>query len=417
MPLDRRHVLKAALTGAAWLSAPMLQAQAGLHVVVIGGGVGGVTMARLLAKAGLRVSLVEPQPAYHTCFLSNLYLGGLRDFDSLTFGYQALGGLGVQILQTTATAVDRRAKTVSLGTGEVLAYDRLVLSTGIDFVEDALPGWSPEAAQIMPHAFKSPDQTRLLRDQIDAMPQGGVFAMIAPPAPYRCPPSPYERVSMVAHRLKQTNPTAKILIFDPKDHFTKQTLFENAWGKYYNGMINWIGPDFGAEDLEIRPEAMEVVIDGETVAVDVCNAIPAQQAGRIAALAGVTDASGWAPVDAFTLQSRIDPQIYVLGDSAAAGDMPKSAFAAHGHAYAAAAALLAEAAGVARADPSYANICWSLLAPDDAVKLTESFHPTPQKFVSDSLVISAPDESPQTRHETAVEGLQWYDAITTDIFG
>jgi sulfide dehydrogenase [flavocytochrome c] flavoprotein chain len=417
MALNRRHILQAGLAGTGLLHAPMLWGQAAFHVVVVGGGAGGSTIARLLATSGVRVSLIEPNPKYHTCFLSNLYLGGLREHESLTFGYDTLIAEGVTLVPGRVVAVDRDARKVRLESGEVLAYDRLVLAPGIDFAEGAVPGWSLAEADRMPHAYKAPDQTQLLRDQIDAMPQGGTFAMIAPPNPYRCPPAPYERVSMIAHRLKQTNPSAKILIFDPKDKFTKQTLFENGWGKYYNGMVTWFGPEFGATDVEVRPSALEVVVDGEVQKVDVCNVIPAQIAGQIAHLAGITDETGWAPVDPFSLRSRADPLVYVIGDSAAQGDMPKSAFAANSHAHAAASAILAEMAGTPAPDPSYANACWSLLAPNDAVKITETFHATVEKIVSDEVYISAPNEPAEIRSATAEEGLHWYDGITADIFG
>ncbi len=417
MALNRRHFLSVGLAGTALLQAPMLLAQTVFHVVVVGGGAGGATVARLLASSGVRVSLVEPNPKYHTCFLSNLFLGGLRDHQGFVFGYEALVAAGVTLVQSRVVGVDRDVKSVSLDTGEVLAYDRLVLAPGIDFREGAVPGWSLADAQRMPHAYKEQDQTQLLRDQIDAMPRGGTFAMLAPPNPYRCPPAPYERISMIAHRLERTNPTAKILIFDPKDKFTKQTLFENAWGKYYNGMITWFGPDFGADAVEVRPDAMEVIVDGDVQAVDVCNVIPAQIAGAVAHLAGVTDETGWAPVDAFSLRSKLDPLVSVIGDSASQGDMPKSAFAANSHAHAAASAILAEMVGNAAPPPSYANACWSLLAPNDAVKITETFHATAEKIVSDEIYISAPNEPAETRRATAEEGLAWYEGITADIFG
>ncbi|MEH6775188.1 MAG: NAD(P)/FAD-dependent oxidoreductase, partial [Cereibacter changlensis] len=318
----------------------------------------------------------------------------------------------------TATAVDRERRSVTLTGGQSLAYDRLVLAPGIDFVEDAVPGWSLERhAEIMPHAYKAGPQTQLLKSMVEAMPQGGAFALVAPPDPYRCPPGPYERVSMIATLFKRTNPTAKILIIDPKEGFSKQTLFENAWLKYYDGMIDWIGPDFGGDLVEVRPETMELVIDGEVQKVDACNVIPAQVAGRIAAAAGVTDDSGWAPVAPESLRSKIDEAVFVLGDSALQGDMPKSASAANSQAAVVVRAIRADLLGTKLRNADYANTCWSLLAPDDGVKVGGAYEATPEKIASVHHFISEAHEDAALRKATYEESIGWYDGITADIFG
>jgi len=224
MTLNRRTFIGTGIATAAVLNAPMLRAQTKPRVVVIGGGAGGATAARYLAndsKGALDVTLVEANPIYTTCFFSNLYLGGFREFESLQHGYDKLAAGGVTVINDLATGVDRAAKTVTLAGGQVLAYDRLVLSPGIDFVEGSVPGWSVDThAEIMPHAYKAGPQTQLLKAQIEAMPQGGTFAMIAPPNPYRCPPGPYERISMVAWTLSKMNPTAKILLVDHKEKYS-----------------------------------------------------------------------------------------------------------------------------------------------------------------------------------------------------
>ncbi len=322
-----------------------------------------------------------------------------------------------RVINDMATAVDRTARTVTLAGGQVLPYDRLVLSPGIDFRDGSVPGWSLDAAEVMPHAYKAGPQTQLLKAMVEAMPQGGTFALVAPPNPYRCPPGPYERVCMVAHFLTQTNPTAKILILDPKDKFSKQTLFENAWGKYYNGMVEWIGPEFGGTDVQVRPDTMEIVIEGEAQKVDVCNVIPGQIAGKIAALAGVTDDTGWAPVHAENMKSRLDDNVYVLGDSSTQGDMPKSAFAANSQAKSASMAIRGELTGAKVFPAKYSNTCWSLLAPDDGVKLGASYEPTPEKIASVDSFISAANEDAALRKATYEESLGWYAGITADIFG
>lgn len=421
MTLNRRTFIGTGIATAAVLNAPMLRAQTKPRVVVIGGGAGGATAARYLAndsKGALDLTLVEANPIYTTCFFSNLYLGGFREFESLQHGYDKLAAGGVTVINDLATGVDRAAKTVTLAGGQVLAYDRLVLSPGIDFVEGSVPGWSVDThAEIMPHAYKAGPQTQLLKAQIEAMPQGGTFAMIAPPNPYRCPPGPYERISMVAWTLSKMNPTAKILLVDPKEKYSKQGLFEDGWMRHYPGMIERIGPDFGGNNVEVRPDAMEVVIDGAVQKVDVCNVIPGQMAGKIAAIAGVTDDKGWAPVLPDTMKSKMDENVYVLGDSSAQGDMPKSGFSANSQAKVAAMAIRGELTGSKVFPAKYSNTCWSLLAADDGVKVGASYEPTPEKIGSTDTFISQNGEDAALRKQTYEESIGWYAGITADMFG
>lgn len=418
--LNRRTFLGTTIAAGGMLAAPALMGQAKPRVVVIGGGAGGATAARYLAKdaaGALDVTLIEANPTYTTCFFSNLYLGGFRTLESLEHGYGGIAAAGVNVIHDLATGVDRAARTVTLAGGQVVAYDRLVLSPGIDFRDDAVPGWSLDAAEIMPHAYKAGPQTRLLRAQIEAMPQGGLYAMVAPPNPYRCPPGPYERISMVAHVLKQSNPTAKILVLDPKDKFSKQTLFEEGWLRHYDGMIEVVGPDFGGAAVEVRPTTMEVVIDGTAQKVDVCNVIPAQMAGKIAQIAGVTDDKGWAPVDPANMKSKMDENVYVLGDSSAQGDMPKSGYSANSQAKVAALSIRGELTGAKVFPAKYSNTCWSLIAPDDGVKVGAAYEPTPEKIASVSNFISQTGEDAALRKATYEESLGWYAGITADMFG
>ena len=421
MQLNRRLFIGSTFAVGVMLSAPVVLGQAKPRVVVIGGGAGGATVARYLAKdsnGALDVTLIEANPIYTTCFFSNLYLGGFRDFESLQHGYDKVAAGGVTVINDRATGVDRAARTVTLAGGQVLAYDRLVLSPGIDFRDGSVPGWSADLhAEIMPHAYKAGPQTQLLKAMVEAMPEGGTFAMIAPPNPYRCPPGPYERISMVAHLLKQKNPTAKILILDPKEKYSKQALFEEGWGRHYDGMVEWIGPEFGGGAVEVRPETMEIVVEGEVQKVDCCNVIPGQMAGAIAQIAGVTDESGWAPVHPGSMKSKADENVFVLGDSSAQGDMPKSGFAANSQAKVAAMTIRAELTGSKAFPAKYTNTCWSLIAPDDGVKVGASYEPTPEKIASVDSFISATGEDAALRKATYEESLGWYAGITADMFG
>jgi sulfide dehydrogenase [flavocytochrome c] flavoprotein subunit len=418
MALNRRLFLG---TLTATLAAPMVMAQtAKPRVVVVGGGAGGATIARYLAKdsdGALDVVLVEPARTYYTCFFSNLYLGGFQTYESLGHSYGKLATeFGINVVQDYAVGVDRDAKSVTLASGAVLPYDRLVLSPGIDFVEGSVPGWSTATQHIMPHAYKGGSQTQLLQAQMAAMPEGGTFAMIAPPNPYRCPPGPYERISMVAHHLKTNNPSAKILLLDPKPSYSKQALFEEGWNAHYPGMITRIGPDMGGNALAVRPDTMEVVVDGEAEKVDVCNVIPGQRAGNIAALAGVTDGN-WAPVHPDSMLSKMDENIYVLGDATNQGDMPKSAFSANSQAKVAANHIRGALTGSTVFPAKYSNTCWSLIAPEDGVKVGASYEPTAEKIASVESFISQTGEDAALRKTTYEESLGWYTGITTDMFG
>ncbi|MDP1670425.1 NAD(P)/FAD-dependent oxidoreductase [Phaeovulum sp.] len=420
MAMHRRHFIGAAFAGAALISAPMLRAQGRPRVVVVGGGAGGATVARYLAKdsaGALDVVLVEPNRVYRSCFFSNLALADLRSPASLEHRYDRLAAdYGITVLHDRAVAVDRARREVSLGAGGLLAYDKLVLAPGIDFVPGSVAGWSEADAEVFPHAYRGGAQVDLLRAQLGAMRQGGTFALVAPPNPYRCPPGPYERVSMVASLLGRINPTAKILLLDPKATFSKQALFEEGWARHYPGVVERIGPDAGGAAVEVRPAAGEIVVAGAVVRVDVCNVIPAQRAGAIAEAAGLTEA-GWVPVEPLALASKADPAVHVLGDSAAQGDMPKSGFSANSQAKVVANAIRAALTGSRAFPPRYTNTCWSAIAPGDGVKVGASYTAGEGKIATGEGFISQVGETAELRAATYAESFAWYDAISEDIFG
>lgn len=423
MTLNRRSFIGTGAVAAASLAAPKVMAEgmAKPRVVVIGGGAGGATAARYIAKDSkgeVSVTLVEPTREYFTCFFSNLYLGGFKEIGDIGHTYGTLAAeYGINVIHDWAVEVDRDAKTVSLAGGPVLEYDRLILSPGIDFVEGAVPGWDITAQNAMPHAYKAGSQSQLLRAQIEAMPEGGVFGMVAPPNPYRCPPGPYERVSMVAHVLKARNPTAKILIADPKPKFSKQALFEEGWQKHYGGMIEWIGPDFGGQNVSVDPQGMTIDIDGMVEEVAACNVIPAQKAGRIAELAGLTDESGFCQIVPATMQSRVDENVHVLGDATNAGDMPKSGFSANSQAKVCANAVRGALTGSKVFPAKFSNTCWSLIDADDGVKVGATYEATEEKIAKVDGFISETGEDAETRKATYEESLGWYAGITSDMFG
>lgn len=423
MSVNRRTILKGAAATAVASTAPMIMgaSHGKPRVVVVGGGAGGATVARYVAKdskGAIDVTLIEPTRTYYTCFFSNLYIGGFRTIDSLGHSYGKLASeYGINVVHDWAIGIDRDKKTVSLAGGGSVPYDRLVLSPGIDFVDGSVPGWDVSAQNHMPHAYKAGSQTELLKAQVESMREGGVFAMVAPPNPYRCPPGPYERVSMVAHVLKQKNPKAKILIFDPKPKFSKQGLFQEGWERHYPGMVDWLDAEFTGPLQEVRPDTMELVVGGETTKADVVNVIPAMKAGRIAEIAGITNDKGWAAVVPATMQSREDEDIHVLGDSSQQGDMPKSGFAANSQAKVAANAIRGALTGSKVFPAKFSNTCWSLIQTDDGVKVGASYEATDEKIAKTTGFISQTGEDAALRKQTFEESLGWYAGITSDMFG
>ena len=425
MLMNRRRMLvgSSVFGSALALGAPVVLGQAKQRVVVIGGGAGGATAAKYIAKdsgGALDVVLVEPASQFVTCFHSNLYLGGFRSLQSITHGYDKLtANYGIRHARQMAMQIDRDKKQVVLADGTRLSYDRLVVSPGIDLKYDSVPGWGQAHEEAMPHAWKAGKQTEILKARLDAVPNGGLIVMIAPPNPYRCPPGPYERVSMMAHVLKNAGKKdAKIVIIDPKESFSKQGLFQQGWDTYYPGMVEWLGPKIHEGVKSVDPKTNTVETGFETYKnAALVNVIPAQMAGKIARDSGLANGSGFCAIDPETMRSTIDANIYVLGDACIAGDMPKSAFAANSQAKVAAMNVRAELTG-ARAFPArYANTCWSLIAPDDTVKVGGSYASKDGKIAAVQTFVSKNGETQAMRKEQQGENMGWYAGITNDMFG
>ncbi|WP_413207830.1 FCSD flavin-binding domain-containing protein [Rhodospirillum sp. A1_3_36] len=392
------------------------------RVVVLGGGAGGASAARRVAElsqGAVDVTLIERSARYTSCFFSNHYLGGLQSLETLVHDYDQLHSrFGIKTVTASATAIDRDARMVVLEGGERVPYDRLILSPGIDMMYDSLPGYSEEAAQVAPHAWRGGEQLRLLKAKLDAVEDGQTVIMVPPPNPYRCPPAPYERASMMAHLFKAKGfSNTRIIILDPKPSFPKQRLFDEGWSTLYPGMIEWYGPGVHGGVIGVDVVAGSVETDFDTFEGDLLTLIPAQRAGGIARDAGLADGTGFCPIEAETMRSRVDAGIYVLGDSAIAGDMPKGAFAANSQAQVAALAVLADLTERARSPASYANTCWSVIEENDAVKEGGRYAPLDGRITATHHVLSQPGESPDVRRANAEEAAAWYAAIVSDMFG
>jgi NADPH-dependent 2,4-dienoyl-CoA reductase/sulfur reductase-like enzyme len=374
----RRHFVTAAAVGvvASAFPRPLLAQGSRPRIVVIGGGFAGATTARFLKRVDprLNVTLVEPNPVFAACPFSNEVIAGLREMRAQLFGYDRVAAEGVVMVHQPATAVDGQARSVTLGSGAKLAYDRLVLAPGSDLRFDALAGYDEAAAERMPHAWKAGDQTLLLRRQLEAMEDGGTVVMTLPALPYRCPPASYERASLIAHYLKTRKPRSKVVVLDAKDTFSMQRLFENAWKEFYPN-LEWVPVSAGGNPIGVDAAAMTVSSDFDTYKAAVANVIPPQKAGRIAERAGTADRTGWCPVDPVTFESHLVPGIHVLGDAAIAGAVPKSAFAANAAAKICAAAVAKLVSGEAPAPPKFVNTCYSLAAPDYGFSVAGVYQP------------------------------------------
>ncbi|MBZ0162530.1 MAG: NAD(P)/FAD-dependent oxidoreductase [Notoacmeibacter sp.] len=420
--LTRRQFALVMGAGTATLAMPTyLRAQDKPRVVVIGGGAGGATAARYIAKdseGAIDVTLIDSADNFTTCFFSNLYLGGYRDFASITHSYETLeSNYGIKKVTGWAVGVDRDARMVSMADGSKIPYDRLVVSPGIDLVWDSVPGYSEEAAEIAPHAWKAGPQTQLLKAKLDAIENGQQIVMVAPPNPYRCPPGPYERVSMMAHVLKSKGVDAKIIIIDPKDKFSKQGLFQEGWQKHYTGMVEWYGPDVhgGIKGIDVNAGTVETDLD--TFKGALLNVIPAQRAGRIAQEAGLTNDSGFCPIDAGSMRSTADENIFVIGDASIAGAMPKSGFSANSQAKVAAMNVRGDLLKSKVFPAKYSNTCWSLIETDDGVKVGAQYAPAEGKIAATTTFISQTGEDAALRKATYEESVGWYAGITADMFG
>lgn len=421
--LNRRDTLR--LAGAAAISGLLVRpswAQAVAKVVVVGAGYGGAAVARYLRRMApeVEVTLVEQDPAFITCPFSNTVLGGLGDMADISFGFDALVADGVKVVIARVNAIDSAGRAVKLADGGSLPYDRLVVSPGIDIKFGAIEGYNEAAAEIMPHAWKAGPQTEILRSQLEAMEDGGTVIIGAPANPFRCPPGPYERASLIAGYLKASKPKSKIVILDAKDTFSKQMLFQAAWEELYPGMIQWVPFGEGGEVAAVDPATMTVETLFDTYTGDVINIIPPQRANRLVDTAGLTNGGDWCEVDGATFESRVVPGIHILGDAIISGDMPKSGFSASAQGRVAAYAIAALLRDQAPPSPSLINTCYSLVAADYGISVSDVFRVDATgaiQKVEGAGGTSPLDADAAFRAAEADYARGQYASLTADLFG
>jgi sulfide dehydrogenase [flavocytochrome c] flavoprotein subunit len=428
--LNRRQFLK--LAGGASAVAglggmPYLAFGAAKRVVIVGGGAGGATAAKYLRMydPSIEVTLIEANPHYYTCFMSNEVLSGERSMDSIKFGYDGLKRRGVKVVHDTVTAIDPQARTVTTQGGQSFPYDRAIVSPGVDFKFEAIEGYSAEVAERIPHAWKAGPQTALLRKQLEAMKNGGTV-IIAPPAdPFRCPPGPYERASQIAHYLKRHKPKSKILILDAKDAFSKKGLFEKGWTQLYgygsdNSMIEFIPASSDGRVVRLDPQAMKVFGEVNDHTGDVINIIPPQKAGKIAFTAGLVNDKGWCPVNVTSFESTIHKGVHVIGDASVASAMPKSGYSANSQAKACAEAIIALLDGKTPGTPSHANTCYSIVGSNYGISVAAIYRANVAEnkldAVKDSGGMTPANASASDLAREAVYAHSWFKNITHDMF-
>ena len=420
---SRRTFLKAAAAASASAVMPMpaIAQPTPPRVVVVGGGFAGATAARAVKKLDPRiaVTLVESSPSFTACPFSNNVIAGLRDISAQQFSYDKVAADGVVLARGTASLVDPQARSIVVGDGVRVQYDRLVLAPGIDIRWDALPGYDEAAAERMPHAWKAGPQTVLLRRQLEAMDDGGLVVMSAPANPFRCPPGPYERASLIAHYLKTHKPKSKLIVLDAKDQFSKQRLFQNAWKELYPNHLEWVSLSSGGKVTSVDPATGALITDFGRHEANVANVIPPQKAGRIAEIAGVTDRTGWCPIDPVTFESKQQPNIHVLGDATIAGGMPKSAFTANAQAKVAAVAIVKLISGGTPPEPKLINTCYSLVAPDYGISVAGVYRPVNGVLteIPGSGGVSPIDAPAPFRALEATFADGWFKTITSEVFG
>ena len=419
--LTRRKFIISSAATAAPLFGRASAAAAARKIVVIGGGFGGVSLARHLRRHDPRLSitLIERDAQYTTCPSSNGVLGGLYPLSRISFTYARVKASGIHVINEEALSIDPAAKTVVLASGQTVKFDYLVVSPGIDFMWSSIQGYSEQAAEIMPHAWKAGPQTNLLRRQLESMRDGGLVVIGVPAMPYRCPPGPYERASLIAYYLRAHKPKSKIIILDASDGFIKQDLFMEAWNRLYPGMIEWVPGSKSGKVMSVDAATLTVSTGFDDYKATVANIIPAQRAGGIAVRTGLDQGTGYCEIDPVTFESRVHKGIYVLGDATIAGEMPKSGFSANAQAKACGRAILADIGGRVASPAKLLNICYSTAEPNYAFSIVDAFalkDGTLRLTFDDNRTTPLGASADEHRRE-AQSARSWYANITAEMFG
>lgn len=405
------------------VATPAVARAARPRLVIVGAGFGGAALARELATGPdgpLDIVLIEPEPGYFAVCRSNLVLGGLDTSRSIWFSYRTLAlRADMRLVQGRAERIDPDRRTVRLEDGTELSFDAAALAPGIGLDYASVPGWSRAASERMPHGWVGRSQFELLDRQLAAVPDGGTIVILPPPDPSRCPPAPYERASMMAHRLRATGRSGcRIVILDCKERFAKMALFLEGWEQYYPGMIEWLPPSIHEGVEQVDPATMTVRTGFGTYSdCALVNVIPAQTAGALALRSSLADSTGFCPVRPDDMRAALANDIYVLGDAAQAGPMPKSAYAAVSQSYAVATAVRTHLLATPAAPASYASRCWSLLSPGDSVTTEGDYSVVDGAMKETRSAVSDMAEPRDLRRENERQSRLWFTDTMTRLIG
>jgi sulfide dehydrogenase [flavocytochrome c] flavoprotein subunit len=391
------------------------------RVVIVGGGFGGATAAKYLKKfsSNTEVILIEQNKDYYTCPFSNTVIAGINKIEYIKHNYKTLEKkYKIIVMHEKVKKVDGTINSVILENGEIIPYTKAIVAPGIDFKYEN--GYVEGSELFAPHAYKAGAQTSLLREQLENMKDGGTFVMVAPKDPFRCPPGPYERVSLVAHYLKTNKPNSKIIILDQKNKFSKQALFQEGWENLYANMIEWRNVEFGGKVISVDPKNKIVKTEDEEVIADVLNYIPDQKAGKLAFDSGLTQGD-WCPINTKTFESKLVKDIYVIGDAAVAAPMPKSGFSANSQGKIVALQISRSLKDMPNVNPpKLANTCYSLVSPTYAISIAAVYEALEDKIV-DLKDLGAGGLSPANaeasfRAQEAQYAVAWYKNQMGDVF-
>ncbi len=416
--LTRRATLIAGMS-TMLLSCPKISRASSAKVVIVGGGFGGAAAARsvkaLMPSADL--TLLTDQKQFWLCPGSNAVITGLQPIEHIQVGFEGLKNHGINIIYDAAMNIDAHKREIRTHSGATIPYDKLVLSPGISLDYSSIEGMTEADSQVIPHAWKAGPQSLILKQQLEAMPDDGLFIMSMPVAPYRCPPAPAERACLVAHYLKTHKPNARILILDSKDEFPFHDLFAEAWDALYGDILEYrsIADDGLVRGVDV--DTRTVLTDFDEIQADVVNIIPPQTAGRIAIEAGAADETGWCPVDVTTFASTLLKDIHVIGDAALVDALPKAGSTAASQGRVAAAALVADLLGEQPPAPNWIANCYSLAGPDYGIRLGATYILEDDHVVRNTTDFSELGATADDRLADAQYADVWLEQIKQEIWG
>lgn len=419
--LRRRQFLTGGLLLPWSLGSVRLNAKTAPHVVIVGGGFGGATAARYLARwaPDVRITLLLGRDRYWTCPFSNLAVIGERSLSSLEVRRDQLANSNVTVLPREARDFDPYQRRLLLDDGCSLSFDRLILAPGIEVLPEAIEGHGQDGIATFPHAWQAGPATDHLAQRLQAVPDGGLVIISVPEVPYRCPPGPYERASLMAWWLARHRPRAKLIILDANASFTKEELFKAHWQQTHPQRLDWLGRNEDGLLRRVDAAHGSLHTDFEDYRPDLACVIPPQRAAPIARIADLDGGRGWCSVDARTFASTVHPNVHVIGDAAIANPMPKSAFAAASQARICAAAIAAELSGRPPAEALLTNTCYSLLTPASAIAITGSYRGTPDglETIAGTAGSSPLDAPSSLREAEAGHARGWYASARAEAFG